>query len=154
MKKVLSNRLNNVKRAYYASQAETILQLENIKNGTYTPSMATKVTVAIICFIMAIFCSVSIAFGATNLFDKAFDMIDDLYRDIIGISTAIMALIVVISFLWASASPSERKAEQAISWAKRAIVCWLVIMLLGSIIKLFQTLTNGGGYTPSKTKIG
>lgn len=71
--------------------------------------------------------------SGADIFTKAGEMSNQLYKDIAKLSTAAAGVCAAVCLFLMFFSKNTRTVEESTSWFKRIIVCWVLIMLLSTI---------------------
>lgn len=87
-------------------------------------------------------------FAATTIWDKASDMMKDIYHQILGISTIAAVVTASIALLLMNFSKSGKTVDEARSWLKRIIITWAILNSLGYIMAYLTPFFAGGTWTP------
>lgn len=117
------------------------------ENKIQPPGTAMKrISAAAVVFVIGI-STVTIAFGANgslDIFKQAGSIINELYLGILGISTAMFALCFLIGCLVAQTCSNTQDSAKAMRFVKKAFLIWILINSISLIIKLGNSLTEGG----------
>lgn len=125
-------------------------EIINIRTGNFNVNKGDAATVGLSTAATAMFYTTNVAFAAVPaIFTRAKTYIGTYYTTIFGITTGLAILLCLLAFLWAMLSPSGRGSERAFGWAKRIILCWLVINCLGGILKIGEDITKSEHYSTS-----
>lgn len=87
-------------------------------------------------------------FAATTVWTKASEIMKDIYKQIVLISTVAAVVTVAIALLLMNFSKSGRTVDESRSWLKRIIISWAVINGLGFIMAYVTPFFSGGQWTP------
>ena len=87
------------------------------------------------------------AFAATTVWDKANEIMKDVYTQILAISTIAAVVTAAIALLLMNFSKSDRTVDESRAWLKRIIITWILLNSLGLIVAYIQPLIAGGNYT-------
>lgn len=82
----------------------------------------------------------TIATTGNDIFSKAKDIFNSLYKDIAGISTVAAGVCGAVCLFLMFFSKNPKTVEESTSWFKRILICWIGIMLISSI---FAYLSGG-----------
>lgn len=86
------------------------------------------------------------AFAATGLSDAILNVIKSLGTLLNTVFTPLCVLVIGISIVTIMIGKSSKSADEGISWAKRAVGCFVVFFLLGSILTYGVSLFAGTQY--------
>lgn len=86
------------------------------------------------------------AFAATGLSDAILNVIKSLGTLLNTVFTPLCVLVLGISIVTIMIGKSSKSADEGISWAKRAVGCFVVFFLLGSILTYGVSLFAGTQY--------
>lgn len=86
------------------------------------------------------------AFAATGLSDAILNVIKSLGTLLNTVFTPLCVLVLGISIVTIMIGKSSKSADEGISWAKRAVECFVVFFLLGSILTYGVSLFAGTQY--------
>lgn len=84
---------------------------------------------------------------ADSIFDKLSKIMQDIYGEIVGISTIVAVTAAAVALIVRMVSRNQRAVDEASTWLKRIIVTWVVLNTLGFIVAYLQPLVAGGKYT-------
>ncbi len=105
-------------------------------------------TVAVILFWTAVavlaVLTVSVVPVYADIWDTAKAMLQDIYKNVLGISTIVAAVAACVALIIRMVSKNQRAVEEASSWLKRIVVCWLVLNSLGFFVTYLTPLIQGG----------
>ena len=85
------------------------------------------------------------AFAADTIWTKASAIMQDVYTQILGISTIAA---VAIALLLMNFSRSGRTVDESRAWLKRIIITWAILNSLGFIMAYVTPFFSGGTWTP------
>ncbi len=88
------------------------------------------------------------AYAATNIWDKASEIMKDVYSQIVAISTVAGIVTASIALLMMNFSKSGKTVDEARAWLKRIIITWAIINGLGFIMAYITPFFVGGTWTP------
>ena len=74
------------------------------------------------------------AFAATTVWDKANEIMKDVYTQILAISTIAAVVTAAIALLLMNFSKSGRTVDESRAWLKRIIITWAILNSLGFIM--------------------
>ena len=99
-----------------------------------------------LCFSM-VFAFSTQAFAAPTVWEKANEIMKDVYNQILLISTIAAVVTASVALLLMNFSKSGRTVDESRSWLKRIIITWIILNSLGFIVAYIQPLIAGGNYT-------
>ena len=82
------------------------------------------------------------AFAADTIWTKASAIMQDVYKQILSISTIAVALLLM------NFSRSGRTGDESRAWLKRIIITWAILNSLGFIMAYVTPFFAGGTWTP------
>lgn len=82
--------------------------------------------------------------AATDVWDKASEIMKDVYSQIVAISTIAGIVTASIALLMMNFSKSGRTVDEARAWLKRIIITWAIINGLGFIMAYITPFFSGG----------
>ena len=101
---------------------------------------------AVLCVTMAMmFCQP--AFSATDVWTKAKEIMQDVYTQILAISTIAAIVTASVALLLMNFSRSGRTVDESRAWLKRICITWAVLNGLGFIMAYVTPLFSGGQWT-------
>lgn len=83
----------------------------------------------------------------TTIWEKASDIMKDLYGQIVAISTVAAVVTASIALLLMNFSKSGRTVDESRAWLKRIIITWAIINGLGFIMAYITPFFSGGTWT-------
>ena len=86
--------------------------------------------------------------GGDTIWSRFSTIINDVYGELVGISTIVGVTAAAVALLVRMISRNERAVSEATSWLKRIVVTWVVLNTLGFGVASLQPLIQGGQYTP------
>ena len=90
------------------------------------------------------------AFAADNtIWQKASAIMNDIYTQILGVSTIAAIVTASIALLLMNFSKSGRTVEESRAWLKRIIITWAVLNSLGFLMAYITPFFAGGQWTAS-----
>ena len=90
------------------------------------------------------------AFAADNtIWQKASAIINDIYTQILGVSTIAAIVTASIALLLMNFSKSGRTVDESRAWLKRIIITWAVLNSLGFLMAYITPFFAGGQWTAS-----
>ena len=87
------------------------------------------------------------AFAAENIWTKASAIMNDVYTQILGISTVAAIVTASIALLLMNFSKSGKTVDESRSWLKRIVITWAILNSLGFIMAYVTPLFAGGQWT-------
>ena len=115
------------------------LENVNIGRGLYmaflTPTMLTMFSTR--------------AFAADTIWTQASAIMQDVYTQILGISTIAAVVTAAVALLLMNFSRSGRTVDESRAWLKRIIITWAILNSLGFIMAYVTPFFSGGTWTPS-----
>lgn len=82
---------------------------------------------------------------------KASEIMQDVYTQILTISTIAAIVTASVALLMMNFSRSGRTVEESRAWLKRIIITWVILNGLGFIMAYITPFFNGGQWTPTTT---
>ena len=90
------------------------------------------------------------AFDADNtIWQKASAIMNDIYTQILGVSTIAAIVTASIALLLMNFSKSGRTVDESRAWLKRIIITWAVLNSLGFLMAYITPFFAGGQWTAS-----
>ncbi len=86
--------------------------------------------------------------ASTTIWDKASEIMKDVYGQIVAISTVAAIVTASIALLMMNFSKSGRTVDESRAWLKRIIITWAIINGLGFIMAYITPFFTGGTWTP------
>lgn len=112
-------------------------KIKSMKSIVFEKIKANKKTIIMCSVTMLVFVLVMTvpAFAANkSIFDRAKTIMNKIYKDIVGISTVTAGLAGTICLGLCGLSKTQKTVDEARTWGKRIIICYLGIMLMSSIV--------------------
>ena len=81
---------------------------------------------------------------ATNIWDKASEIMKDVYGQVVAISTIAAIVTASIALLLMNFSKSGRTVDESRAWLKRIVITWAIINGLGFIMAYITPFFSGG----------
>ena len=101
---------------------------------------------AFLCVPMAMmFCQP--AFAATDVWTKAKEIMQDVYTQILAISTIAAIVTASVALLLMNFSRSGRTVDESRAWLKRIVITWAILNSLGFILSYVVPFFEGGQWT-------
>ena len=88
------------------------------------------------------------AFAADTIWTKASAIMQDVYTQILGISTVAAVVTAAVALLLMNFSRSGRTVDESRAWLKRIIITWAILNSLGFIMAYVTPFFAGGTWTP------
>ena len=88
------------------------------------------------------------AFAADTIWTKASAIMQDVYTQILGISTVAAVVTAAVALLLMNFSRSGRTVDESRAWLKRIIITWAIFNSLGFIMAYVTPFFAGGTWTP------
>ena len=110
----------------------------NIGRGLYTAFLTTTLTASL--------CQPA---SAATVWEKANEIMRDVYTQILGISTIAAIVTAAVALLMMNFSRSGRTVDESRAWLKRIIITWAVLNGLGFIMSYVTPFFSGGQWTAS-----
>ena len=85
---------------------------------------------------------------ATTVWDKANDIMQDVYSQILTISTIAAIVTAAAALLMMNFSRSGRTVDESRAWLKRIVITWAVLNGLGFIMAYVTPFFSGEKWTP------
>lgn len=95
-----------------------------------------------------LFCLPASAAG-TTIWTKASEIMQDVYTQILSISTIAAIVTAAIALLLMNFSRSGRTVDESRAWLKRIVISWIILNGLGFIMAYITPFFQGGQWTPS-----
>ena len=86
--------------------------------------------------------------ATTNMWERFSELMQDIYGQIVGISTIVAVTMAVVALIVRMVSRNQRAVDEATTWLKRIVITWVVLNSLGFFVAYVQPLITGGNYTP------
>ena len=85
---------------------------------------------------------------ATTIWDKASEVMKDVYTQILGISTIVAVVTAAVALVMMNFSRSGRTVDESRAWLKRIVITWIILNSLGFIMSYITPFFAGGQWTP------
>lgn len=82
--------------------------------------------------------------AGTDIWSKAKDIMQDVYKQILAISTIAAVVTAAIALLMMNFSKNSRTVDESWAWLKRIIVTWFILNDLGFIMAYITLFSQGG----------
>ena len=90
----------------------------------------------------------SVSASTANIWTKAKDIMSDVYRQVLTISTIAAVVTAAVALLLMNFSRSGRTVDESRAWLKRIAITWIILNSLGFIMAYVTPLFAGGQWTP------
>lgn len=87
--------------------------------------------------------------GTTTVWTKASEIMQDVYTQIVGISTITAVVCAAVALLLMNFSKNGRTVDDSRAWLKRIVVTWAILNGLGFIMAYVTPFFSGGIWTPA-----
>ena len=87
--------------------------------------------------------------SAATIWEKASEIMQDVYSQILAISTIAAIVTASVALLMMNFSRSGRTVDESRSWLKRIIITWVILNGLGFIMAYVTPFFAGGQWTPT-----
>lgn len=84
---------------------------------------------------------------AADMWDKAQEILKDVYDKVLLISTIAAVVTASIALLMMNFSKSGKTVDESRAWLKRIVITWIILNSLGFIITYFNQFLTGGKWT-------
>lgn len=85
--------------------------------------------------------------SAATVWEKANEIMKDVYTQILGISTIAAIVTAAVALLMMNFSRSGRTVDESRAWLKRIIITWVVLNGLGFIVSYIAPFFSDGKWT-------
>ena len=82
-----------------------------------------------------------------TIWTKASEIMQDVYTQVLSISTIAAIVTASIALLLMNFSKSGRTVDESRSWLKRIVVCWAALMTLGAIVTYLEKIIPKSMFT-------
>lgn len=142
---------DKAKKAY--SETGTELRATFMRLGSGDTSVLTRgdrivifaTTLFMILFFAAIMAA-SYASGSGDLITGLGTAFKTYYTKLVGVASGLAALCILGGLLWTMVSPSSHSSQTPIAWIKKVLLAYFLILILGGLFGVIETLTSGYGY--------
>jgi len=111
----------------------------------------SRINLGKILYMAFLLVSISTAFVqpafASTVWDKASEIMKDVYKQILLISTIAAIVTASIALLMMNFSRNDRAVSESRAWLKRIIITWAILNGLGFIMSYVTPFFNGGQWT-------
>ena len=84
------------------------------------------------------------AFAATDVWTKATEIMQDVYTQILAISTIAAIVTASVALLLMNFSRSGKTVDESRAWLKRIVITWAILNSLGFIMSYIVPFFEGG----------
>lgn len=91
------------------------------------------------------------ASGGTTVWTKASEIMQDVYSQIVSISTITAIVCTSVALLLMNFSKNGRTVDDSRAWIKRIVITWAILNGLGFIMAYITPFFAGGTWTPGTT---
>ena len=88
------------------------------------------------------------ALAADTIWTKASAIMQDVYTQVLAISTIAAIVTAAVALLLMNFSRSGRTVDESRAWLKRIVVTWIILNSLGFIMSYITPFFAGGQWTP------
>jgi len=100
-----------------------------------------------VCMIPVLSQTAYAAAGGTTIWTKASEIMQDVYSQILTISTIAAVVTAAVALLMMNFSRSGRTVDESRAWLKRIIITWAILNGLGFIMAYVTPFFSGGQWT-------
>lgn len=86
--------------------------------------------------------------SAATIWEKASEIMQDVYKQILAISTIAAIVTASVALLMMNFSRSGRTVDESRAWLKRIVITWIILNGLGFIMAYITPFFSGGQWTP------
>lgn len=86
-------------------------------------------------------------YAATDIWDKANEIMKDVYNQIMMISTIAAIVTASVALLMMNFSKSGKTVDESRAWLRRIIITWIILNGLGFIMAYITPFFVGGKWT-------
>lgn len=101
-----------------------------------------RILLVITTGLMIAFYASTTVFAAPTIFDNIKDKFSTYYGSLVGIATVIAAVCIIAGLLWTMLSPGQKSAATPISWIKKVILCYFLVLVLGGIFGIIRDVAG------------
>lgn len=110
-----------------------------------------KINVPKLLYFIFIFISVvtiiTMPVSAATIWEKAKEIMQDVYNQVLLISTVAAVVTASIALLLMNFSKSGKTVDESRAWLKRIVIKWVILNSLGFIISYIEPFLSGGKWT-------
>lgn len=108
------------------------------------PRIARQVPgVLCFCIVLPVICTCPV-FASTDMWTKAQEIMQDVYNQILLISTITAIVTASVALLMMNFSRSGRTVDESRAWLKRICITWVILNSLGFIMAYIAPFFEGG----------
>ena len=100
------------------------------------------------CMVTMLGYMVEPVYANVTIWEKATEIMSDVYGEIVAISTIAAIVTAAIALLMMNFSRSGRTVDESRAWLKRIVITWAIINGLGFIMSYITPFFAGGTWTP------
>ena len=115
-------------------------------NITHNPTKKQKAGIAAYTASAAVLGTTVSALAAPQFFSQLENMMVQMYGWILGISTALAILLLAFRLIQYMAASDPQEAKMAKDKAKKVLIAWVLINILGALPPVIKTLTQGNSW--------
>ena len=87
--------------------------------------------------------------SSTDIWGRAKEIMQDVYLNILGVSTIAAVVTSAIALLLMNFSKNGKTVDESRAWLKRIIITWVILNSLGLIMAYIVPMFSGGAYSGS-----
>lgn len=87
--------------------------------------------------------------AGTTIWTKASEIMQDVYKQVLSISTIAAVVTAAIALLMMNFSRSGRTVDESRAWLKRIVITWVILNGLGFIMAYVTPFFQGGEWSPT-----
>lgn len=118
------------------------------QNNRKPPGIKKHVDIGRLLFTVFLIITLTACFSmmvsAVTVWDKATEIMKDIYNQILAISTIAAVVTAAIALLMLNFSKSDRTVSEARAWLKRIVATWAILNSLGFIMAYITPFFSGG----------
>ena len=119
-----------------------LLQSAREKNKIHIPYV--KILYCVFLLVYLITSSTVQTYAAADVWDKASEIMRDVYEEIVIISTVAAVVTAAVALLLMNFSKNGRTVDESRAWLKRIIITWAILNGLGFIMAYVTPYFQGG----------
>ena len=104
---------------------------------------------ACVAVTLTVFTALPASATSPNVWTKASEIMQDVYTQIVGISTITAVVCAAVTLLLMNFSKNGRTVDDSRAWLKRIVVTWAILNGLGFIMAYITPFFAGGIWTPA-----
>lgn len=112
------------------------------------PGIGRALYTAYLSICTAVMISQPAAAAGTTIWDKANEILKDVYSQILKISTIAAIVTAAVALLMMNFSRSGRTVDESRAWLKRIVITWVILNGLGFVMAYITPFFNGGQWAP------